>query len=286
MEKKGMKTGMVILNYNDYENTIKMIEQIKDYRCLNKIIIVDNCSTDKSVSKITPFLNKKIILLEAKKNKGYAAGNNLGLKYLAKETACELAIVSNPDVLIMESVLNDMIKDMKQNPEISFLGPKILENGHITKGWKLPSFSCELLATMNYFNRFSFGLQKYADTYYKDGLNEVEVLHGCFFMMRLKDMKKIKYFDEGTFLYYEENILAKKAQDKGLKSYVDTRLSVQHLQSKSVDKSMKKISKYKALKKSMFYYEKNFNHRNILALGLLKLFYYVSVCLLYFTFWI
>ena len=74
MEKKSMKTGIVILNYNDYENTIKMIEQIKDYRCLNKIIIVDNCSTDESVSKITPFLNKKIILLEAKKIKAMRLG--------------------------------------------------------------------------------------------------------------------------------------------------------------------------------------------------------------------
>ena len=281
-----MKTGIVILNYNDYENTIKMIEQIKDYRCLNKIVIVDNCSTDESVSKITPFLNKKIVLLEAKKNKGYAAGNNLGLKYLAKETTCELAVISNPDVIVLESVLNDMIKDMKKNDEISFLGPKILENGNITKGWKLPNFACELLATMNYFNRFSFGLQKYSDSYYKDGLNKVDVLHGCFFMARLKDMKKIKYFDEGTFLYYEENILAKKAQEKGLKSYVDTKLSVQHLQSKSVDKSIKKIRKYKTLKKSMFYYEKNFNHSNIFKLFILKLFYYISVFLLYFTFWI
>ena len=281
-----MKTGMVILNYNDYENTIKMIEQIKDYSCLSKIIIVDNCSTDESVSKITPFLNKKIILIEAKKNKGYAAGNNLGLKYLANETNCEFAIISNPDIVVEESVILEMIKDMKKDEKISFLGPKILENGHITKGWKLPSYACELLATMNYFSRYSFNLQKYPDDYYKDGLNEVEVLHGCFFMARLKDMKKIKYFDEGTFLYYEENILAKKAKDKGLKSFVDTRLSVNHKQSLSVNKSLKKVGKYKNLKKSMFYYEKNYNHIGFLKLFILKLFYYISVFFTCLTFWI
>ena len=240
-----MKTGMVILNYNDYENTIKMIEQIKDYSCLSKIIIVDNCSTDESVSKITPFLNKKIILIEAKKNKGYAAGNNLGLKYLANETNCEFAIISNPDIVVEESVILEMIKDMKKDEKISFLGPKILENGHITKGWKLPSYACEL-----------------------------------------KDMKKIKYFDEGTFLYYEENILAKKAKDKGLKSYVDTKLSINHKQSLSVNKSLKKIGKYKNLKKSMFYYEKNYNRIGFLKLFILKLFYHISVFFAYLTFWI
>ena len=41
-----MKTGIVILNYNDYENTIKMVHQIKDYKCLSKIVIVDNHSSD------------------------------------------------------------------------------------------------------------------------------------------------------------------------------------------------------------------------------------------------
>ena len=29
--------GMVILNYNDYENTIKMILQVRDYKNINKI---------------------------------------------------------------------------------------------------------------------------------------------------------------------------------------------------------------------------------------------------------
>ena len=35
------KVGIVILNYNDYETTRKYIEEIKDYKVLNKIIIVD-----------------------------------------------------------------------------------------------------------------------------------------------------------------------------------------------------------------------------------------------------
>ena len=36
------KIGMVILNYNDYETTYDMIQQIKDYKILDHIVIVDN----------------------------------------------------------------------------------------------------------------------------------------------------------------------------------------------------------------------------------------------------
>ena len=59
-----MKAGIVILNYNDAENTIKMIEQIKEYTCLKKIVIVDNHSGDDSVERLKPYENEKIILLE------------------------------------------------------------------------------------------------------------------------------------------------------------------------------------------------------------------------------
>ncbi len=281
-----MKTGIVILNYNDYENTIKMIEQIKDYKCLNKIVIVDNCSTDESVDKIKPFESSNIILLEAKSNNGYASGNNLGLKYLEKETSCELAIISNPDIIVEESVIEELIKDMKKNANISFLGPKILENGHITKGWKLPSYFVELLSTVNFLHRFSFHFQKYPDEYYQEKITRVEVIHGCFFVSRLKDFKKMKYFDPNTFLYYEENILAKKALEKDLQSYVDTSLSVHHLGSQTVQKNLKKVKKYKAIKKSMFYYEKEYNHLNFLAMFFLKVFYYISLFFAYLTFWI
>ena len=55
---------------------------------------------------------------------------------------------------LLDAILN-FFKDMKKDETISFLGPKVLEYGHISKGWKLPSFASELVSTMNYFNRFS-----------------------------------------------------------------------------------------------------------------------------------
>lgn len=281
-----MKTGIVILNYNDYENTIKMLNQIKDYSCLSKIVVVDNCSTDDSVSKLKEYENKKIILLEASKNLGYAAGNNLGLKYLEENTGCEIAVISNPDVIVLESVLKELIHDMKTHDQIAFLGPKILENGHISKGWKFPTFFSELISNINFFGKYSHKLLKYKEEYYQEKLTEVDVIHGCFFLGRIKSFKKIHYFDPHTFLYYEENILAHKAREKHLKFYVDTTLSVTHACSQSVDKSLKKVKKYKALKASQKYYLKKYMHVNFLGYGLIRLFYYISLFFCYITFWI
>ncbi len=281
-----MKTGIIILNYNDKENTKKMLEQIKEYQNLDQIVVVDNCSTDDSLKELQIFESAKIKIVSAKENKGYACGNNIGLKYLEENTNVEIAIISNPDIIVEESVITELVNDMKKNKNISFLGPKVLENGYVIKGWKLPSYFSELLSTMNFLGRFSKKLQRYKKEYYQQKLTKVEVIHGSFFLARLKDFKKIGYFDPHTFLYYEENIIGKKAQEKNLNIYVDTSVSVTHNLSQSVDKSLKKIAKYKILKQSMFYYEKTYNHLGIIKTFLLKILYYISLMLSYLTFWI
>ncbi len=278
-----MKTGIIILNYNDYENTLKIIDMIKDYKCLKKIIIVDNASTDDSFNHLKPLENNKITIIKNKKNLGYAYGNNLGLKYLY-EHGFDYAIISNPDIIVEESVIEELISRMK-NSKVSFLGPKILEHGNIIKGWKTPSYLYELLSTMNYFHKYAKKLITYKDSYYKDGLNEVDVIHGCFFIGRLKDFKKINYFDTNTFLYYEENILSYKAKKNNLGIYVDTSISVIHNLSLSVDKSLNKLKKYKILKDSMFYYETRYRKINIFKYILLRIVYYISYMVGFVTFW-
>ncbi|MBR1748191.1 MAG: glycosyltransferase family 2 protein [Bacilli bacterium] len=281
-----MKTGIIILNYNDYENTLKMVEQIRNYKCLNTIVIVDNASNDGSQEKLRKLEKDHIKLIEAKENKGYAYGNNLGLKYLASETNCELAIISNPDIEVEESTIESMIQDMKKDESISFLGPKVLEFGRIMKGWKLPTYLDEVLSTMNGIARFAKKRLRYKEAYYQNNITKVEVIHGCFFMARIKDFKEIGYFDPHTFLYYEENIIGNKALKRHLTIAVDTSVSVIHALSKSVDKSLNKIKKYKILKNSMFYYETTYNDLRGIKLGFLKLIYYISLGIAYLTFWI
>ena len=42
------KLVFVIINYNDYETTKKLLDNIKDYKVIDKIYVVDNHSTDNS----------------------------------------------------------------------------------------------------------------------------------------------------------------------------------------------------------------------------------------------
>ena len=67
-----MKTGLVLVNYNDYETINKFIDNVKNFGIIDTIVIVDNASTDDSCQKIKKITNEKIILLKNESNLGYA----------------------------------------------------------------------------------------------------------------------------------------------------------------------------------------------------------------------
>lgn len=269
-----MKNGIVILNYNDSENTCLILEDIKNYKILDIIIVVDNKSTDNSLKKLKKYESKKIKIVEAKENRGYAAGNNIGIKYLIEHFDVDNIIISNPDIIVSEDNIKKLVSDL-ENPNISVVAPNIKEPLSISRGWKLPTFLSELVANIPYFRRYEMSILSYPNKEYEDNLTEVEVVKGCFFIIKKEALKSIDYFDENTFLYYEEIIMGKKLKEKGYKTYVDNQVTVVHALSQSVDKSVNRMKKFKILKESQYYYEKYINQMNIFKLLILRIFYYI-----------
>ena len=270
-----MRTAIIILNYNDYKTTIDMLEQIKNYNSLDLIVVVDNNSTDNSYEQLKKFTSDKIKIIKTDKNLGYAAGNNFGLCYL-EDKNIDYVIISNPDIEVKESVIEKLKLDLNTKNEVVLVAPIVYENGNISRGWKLPHFKEDLLSNINYFHKYSTKLLKYSNDYYNQELVPVEAVSGCFFAIKYAEFKEINFFDSRTFLYYEENILGSRLKQKQLKSYIDTKVSIKHNLSVSVDKSYNSLKKYKILKNSQIYYEKEYNHLNVLGIFVLRIFYYIS----------
>ena len=271
------KTGIVILNYNDYETTINMLNNIKDYDSLDHIVVVDNKSTDNSYEILKPYESKKIDVIQSKANKGYSYGNNVGIKYLLDNYNVDYVIISNPDITVENETIKLLSSELDKNDNIKLIAPVINELGGLKKGWKLPTYYGEIITICNTRQRFHKNYGLYDDNHYNDLLSKVDVVSGCFFMIRSAVLKEINYFDEGTFLYYEENILGHILKDKGYESYILNDTHVTHNLSVSVDKSIKKIKKFKILVKSLMYYEKKYNKRNIFSMALLYVLYFLSL---------
>ena len=258
------KVGIVILNYNDYEETSNFVNEIKDYKVLDEIVVVDNSSTDNSFNKLRKLKSKNISVIKTDKNNGYASGNNYGIKYLEKRV--DYIIISNPDITVDEKTIKKLKKDLDENENMAIVSPVINQLGEKIRGWRLPNYLDELLSNINYFHRKAREKLNYDESRYQDEFSRVEAVSGCFFMIRRDVLNMVGNFDESTFLYYEENILGQKLKNINRKTFIDNTVSVTHNLSVSVDKSFNSINKYKMLKTSQKYYVKYYLKTNIFGI--------------------
>ena len=263
------KVGYLIINYNDYENTIKLINNIKDYKILNEIVVVDNNSTDSSKDKLKK--NKDITLICNDKNEGFAKAINIGCKYLIDKYKDLYIFISNTDIEInKEKDLKELINTFRK--DIAIVGPTIKEPDGLIRGWKLTSVKDDILLNIPLINRLYRNKKiTYNDSHYDGKISYVDMVKGCFFCIDSKALEKVNYFDENTFLYFEENIMAKKLKVKGYKTIINNEVVVNHNHEATISKNVNNINKYKITKESFMYYEKNYNDASKFQLFILKI---------------
>ncbi len=271
-----MTTGMVIVHYNDLESLTDLINNVKDYKMLDKIIIVDNNSKKEIKTKLKDLTNSKIELIENSDNKGFSYAINIGCKRLIELfDECNI-IVSNSYIIInSEDNLKELISYLKD--DIGVVAPVVVEGNCLNRGWKNPSPLIDALMNIVYIHR---RIRKkhvfYKEEHYKDKISYVDVVSGCFFLINSKTLESINFLDENVFLYYEENILAKKIKDINKKEIICNDVSIIHNHSVSIDKNLKKIKKLKIQKKSQYYFQKVYNKANTFERIFLKLTAFLS----------
>ena len=115
------KCGVVILNYNSHDLTVALAKKVSAYECVDYICVVDNCSKD---SFDGDFQEAKIHYIKSKKNDGYSAGNNIGLRYLVDEKKCDRVFIANPDVLFDERTIWEMSRTFDKKDDLVILSTK------------------------------------------------------------------------------------------------------------------------------------------------------------------
>lgn len=274
-------TGLVVVNYNDYRNTIDFINSIKNYNIIDKIIIVDNCSTDNSFINLKRIVNDKIVLLKNSSNKGYGSGINIGSKYMIDNFGIKNIIVSNTDIIIKSE--NDIVKMIKYlKDDVALVGPNVLENGGVNRGWKIPSVWDDVLLNIPIIHRkLRKKLLFYNDLCFKGKTTVVEALSGCFFIIRADALHSVGFYDENIFLYYEENVIGTKLKNNNYKSLIINDVNVIHNHSVTIDNSMNRIRKFKELKKSQKYFHKNYSSKSLFGIISLGITEKIMLILLY-----
>ena len=191
--KKNNTLG-VILNYNNFKDTINLLESLKDTDI--DILVIDNNSQITDFNKLKEYFEKNnrfFQLMRENINHGFGGGVNIGIA-LAKENKYDFFVLLNNDLLITDkNCFNQCRNLLNANQNLACIGIK-----HFYPNGDLQSLGG------GYVNNF-IGWGKLE----KNNLSNIITkktgyVMGSFFFCKTSIVDQIGYFDERYFIYFEE----------------------------------------------------------------------------------
>jgi GT2 family glycosyltransferase len=210
----GLDLGIVILNWNTRALLRECLRSVYAARgpLAFQVCVVDNASTDGSAEMVRAEF-PQARLIESPVNSGYAAGNNLGLRAfgfgLGRSDGPRYALLLNPDTVVPDSALAEMVAYLEARPGCGVAGPKlVLPTGELDlacrRSLAFDAFVYRMLGLSRLFPR-SRRFGQYNLTYLSpDVETEVGSVVGACMLVRREAISQAGLLDEAFFMYGED----------------------------------------------------------------------------------
>ena len=211
------KVAVVILNWNNYRDTRECLTSLEQLdHAEYGVIVVDNGSTDGSATRLEDeFAQHEFI--RNRKNLGFAAGSNVGIRYALKRGA-DYVLLLNNDATVSPNLVTEMLKIAEEDPKTGLIGGRIYRYGTDEihhAGGKVVTWG----ATAR-----SFRGQEGA---YVDVRN-VGFIIGCLMLIRAKMIEQIGLLDENYFFGGEDVEYCWRARKAGWDIKVNPKAEIWH----------------------------------------------------------
>lgn len=198
------------------------------------IYLVDNASKaamPKEVSEYLAAYKEKITFLQADENRGYAAGNNLGI-LRALADGCENLIIANNDITFQKHAVKELVRSLDVEKRIGIAGPKVVNEKKETQASRC-SMKTGIVEVFQLFTAAKLLFRRKWRRYYclnqdPDQAAFVYYVSGCCFAMSKECALSVTPLDEGTVLYNEEMILGIWMERKNYRTYYNPKSVVVH----------------------------------------------------------
>jgi len=169
-----------------------------------EVLVVDNASTDGTAELIeTKFPWVKLI--KSKENLGFSRGNNLAIRQCLGRY---IALV-NPDVIVLPGCLDALADFMDQHPKVGDVGPRVL-NPDMTLQSSCRRFPtlwnnfCSAAGLSTLFANMRAFAGEHMFFFLHDRTMSVDVIVGCFSMIRREAFDAVGLLDENLFMYGDD----------------------------------------------------------------------------------
>lgn len=251
-----MDLSIVIVNYQTFDLTKNTINSIFEYEYPfeYEILVVDNASSDDSLSRLQDYFKDSVTFIASAENNGFAAGNNQALR-IAKG---RYVLLLNSDTIVWEDTLENIYNYMEKHSDVGASGCRVLlENGELDKACKRSFPNVK----NSFFRLFHIPTSSKDNDYNLDNLPddeiyEIDCLTGAFMFMRTDALNEAGFLDETFFMYGEDIDLCYRIKKAGWKIIYYGESKITHLKGASSKKQKSKLI-YEFYRAMYIYYKKH-----------------------------
>ena len=212
-----MDVSIIIVNWN----TKGLLRDCLSSVCENageidyEIIVIDNASTDGSAEMVKNDF-KQVILIENSENRGFAAANNQGM-VIAKG---RYVLLLNSDTVVLDDAIAKTACFADENPQAAVIGCRVLNPDRTLQRtcFMFPSVLNMLLSSTYLYKLFPksrfFGREQMT-WWDRNDVRPVDVVTGCYMLVRREAIEQVGMMDEQFFMYCEETDWCYRFREKG-----------------------------------------------------------------------
>lgn len=196
-------------------------------------IVVDNASADDSVQMVRREF-PQVRLIENAENRGFAAANNQGIAVAQGR----YILLLNSDTVVLDKAIAKTVAFADAHPDAGMIGCRVLNADRTLQPtcFMYPSlFNMLLSSTCLYkaFPRSPFFGRECMTWWDRDDVRQVEVVDGCYMLVRREAMEQVGLLDETFFMYGEETDWCYRFQQAGWKNVFCPHAQIIHLKGQS-----------------------------------------------------
>lgn len=234
-----MQVSIIIVNYNVRHFLEQCLHSVRDaiQGLAAEVLVIDNASTDGSINYLQP-LFPEVRFIAFAENLGFAKANN----HAAGLAKGQYLLFLNPDTLLAEDSIQQMLTLMEANAQRGALGVRMLDGGGdflpeskrafpaiLPAFLKLTGFA-RLFPRSAFFNAYALGQLD------ETGNHPVGVLAGACMLVRAHVFQQLGGFDEQFFMYGEDIDLSYRIRQAGYENWYLGTSSIIHFKGESTRK--------------------------------------------------
>jgi GT2 family glycosyltransferase len=205
-ESSSVSVSVIIVSWNARDYLMQCLKSLSPEVCRYpmEVIVVDNASSDGSAESVEN-RHPGVRVIRNTANLGFAKANNIGI---SKSSGRYLCLV-NSDVKILKDCITHLVDYCEQQPDVGMVGPRIYGgDGKLQRSCRgfptLWNMFCRALALDTLFPQSKLFTGYSLSHWSQDAIRSVDILSGCFWLVRRDALSQVGLLDESFFMYGED----------------------------------------------------------------------------------